>query len=37
MAKREANSPIGSSFNNNLPIPFQVINLTNANQPIDAF
>ncbi len=34
---RFADSPIGTSFNNNLPIPFQVINLTNANQPIDAF
>ena len=34
---RFADSPIGNSFNNDLPIPFEVINLTKANQPIDVF
>jgi hypothetical protein len=34
---RFSDSPVGTSFNNNIPIPFQIINLTNANQPIDAF
>lgn len=31
------NNPIGTGFSNNLPIPFQVVNLTNGNQPIDVF
>ena len=34
---RFADSPITTGFSNNLPLPFEVINLTRANQPIDAF
>ncbi len=34
---RFANSPIGTGFSNNVPIPFEVINLTKANQRIDVF
>ncbi len=34
---RFADSPVGTSINNNLPIPFEVINLTKASQRIDAF
>ncbi|MFB3130897.1 MAG: hypothetical protein ACE10K_00090, partial [Rhodothermales bacterium] len=34
---RFADSPIGNSFSNDLPIPFEVFNLTKANQPIDVF
>jgi len=34
---RFSDSNVGTSFNNNVPIPFQIINLTKANQPIDAF
>ncbi len=30
-------SPVGISYSNNLPIPFEVINLTQANQPVQAF
>ncbi len=34
---RFADSPIGTSFSNNMPIPFEVINLTAANLPIEVF
>jgi hypothetical protein len=34
---RFANSPITEGFNTGLPLPFEVINLTRANQPIDVF
>ena len=30
-------SPVGNSFNNNLPIPFEVVNVTQANQPVQVF
>ncbi len=32
-----ADSPVGTSFSNNLPVPFEVINLTAANLPIEVF
>jgi len=28
---------VSNGFSNNLPLPFQVVNLTNGNQPIDVF
>jgi hypothetical protein len=34
---RFADSPITEAFNTELPLPFEVINLTRANQPIDVF
>ena len=34
---RFADSPIGTGFSNNLPIPFEVVNLTAANLPIQVF
>ena len=34
---RFADSPISSSFSNNLPLPFEVVNLTRANQPIEVY
>ncbi len=34
---RFADSPIGTGFNNNLPIPFEVTNITQANLPIQVF
>lgn len=30
-------SIVSSGFSNNLPLPFQVVNVTNGNQPIDVF
>ena len=32
-----SDSPVGTSFSNNVPIPFQVINVTQANQPLQVF
>jgi len=32
-----SDSPVTTSFSNNLPLPFQVVNLTKANQPIEVF
>ena len=34
---RFSDSPIGNGFNNNLPIPFEVVNVTRANMPVDVF
>lgn len=34
---RFANENISTGFSNNLPLPFEVVNLTNANTVIDAF
>ncbi|MFQ5570753.1 MAG: hypothetical protein ACE5G0_13800, partial [Rhodothermales bacterium] len=34
---RFADSPVGTGISNNVPIPFEIINLTKANQPVDAF
>ncbi len=34
---RFADSPIGTGFNNNIPIPFEVVNVTQANLPIQIF
>lgn len=34
---RFADSPIGTGFSNNIPIPFEVINVTRANLPIQVF
>jgi len=34
---RFTDSPIGTGFSNNLPIPFEVINVTQANLPIQVF
>ncbi|GIV61569.1 MAG: hypothetical protein KatS3mg044_0435 [Rhodothermaceae bacterium] len=30
-------SPVTTGFSNNLPLPFEIVNLTRANQPIQAF
>ncbi|MDE2995125.1 MAG: hypothetical protein OXT73_00065, partial [Bacteroidota bacterium] len=32
-----ANDIVSTGFSNNLPLPFQVVNVTNGNQPIDVF
>ena len=32
-----SDSPVGTSFSNNVPIPFEIVKLTAANQPIEAF
>jgi len=32
-----ANSPVTTGFNNNLPLPFRVVNLTQANLELDVF
>ena len=34
---RFADSPVGTGFNNNIPIPFEVVNVTQANLPIQVF
>jgi len=34
---RFSDSPIGTGFSNNLPIPFEVVNVTQANRKIDVF
>lgn len=34
---RFANEPIGTSFSNDIPIPFEIVNLTKANETIEAF
>lgn len=34
---RFADSNIGTSFNNNVPVPFEVVNLTRANETISVF
>ena len=34
---RFADNPVGTGFSNNIPIPFEVINLTRANLPIEVF
>ena len=34
---RFADSPIGTGFSNNIPIPFEVVNVTQANRPIQVF
>ena len=34
---RFADSPIGTGFSNNIPIPFEVVNVTQANRPIMVF
>ena len=34
---RFSNSPVGTGFSNNIPIPFEVTNVTQANLPIEVF
>jgi len=34
---RFADDPISASFSNNLPLPFEVVNLTRANLPVEVF
>ncbi|MCY4170335.1 MAG: hypothetical protein OXE59_07000 [Bacteroidetes bacterium] len=34
---RFSDSPIGASFSNNLPIPFEVVNVTQANRKLEVF
>ena len=34
---RFADSPVGTGFNNNIPIPFEVVNVTQANLPVQVF
>lgn len=34
---RFANGPISNSFNTNLPLPLEVVNVTQANTPVDVF